>query len=89
MRGASRRAVRPLARGLGLPVVEQRRGDAERRVDERDLDVAVTSAPRLTSGRAARIRSASAKCSPAAVDGCGVLCMGRTYIPVKAPVWCV
>ena len=34
------------------------------------------SASRLTSGRAARSRSASAKCSPAALGGRGVLCMG-------------
>ena len=29
-----------------------------------------------------------AKCSPAATGGCGVLFMGRTSFPVKAPAWC-
>ena len=43
--------------------------------------------PRLTSGRATTIRSASAKCSPAAALG-GWVFMGRTSTPVKAPVWC-
>ena len=58
-------------------LVGEDRCDRQCGVDERDLDIAVTIGPRLTSGRAARIRSASAKCSPAALDGCGVLCMGR------------
>jgi hypothetical protein len=51
VRGASARAVRPLARGLGLPVAEQRRGDAEGGVNERDLDVAVTVGSSLDERR--------------------------------------
>ena len=73
-----------LPSAVTVPVGEDRR-DRQRGVDERDLDVAVTVGARLTSGRAARSRSTSAKCSPAALGGCGVLFMGRTSIPVKAP----
>jgi hypothetical protein len=62
---------------LVLAFAEQTRGDCERGVDERVWTWRSRSAPRLTSGRAVRNRSASAKCSPAALGGCGVLRMGR------------
>ena len=51
-------------------------------MDERDLDAAVTVGAPLDDRQAPRIRSASAKCSPAALSGCGALWMGRPLFPV-------
>ena len=76
-----------------LPFAEHARGDRERGADERDLDVPVTVGSPLTSRRAARIRSASAKCSPAAVGIRGVLVtcarFDREWIGERPSLRCV
>jgi hypothetical protein len=69
-------------RRCSLRLADGASGDDQHRMDKRDLDVAVPVGPRLTSGNAARSRSASAKCSPAAALG-GWVFMGRTSFPVK------
>jgi hypothetical protein len=55
-------------------------------VDERDLNLPVTVGARLTSGSAARIRSASAKCSPAAALGGVVGCSWPSSNVGQGPV---
>ena len=67
---------------------EHPRGNREGGVDERAIWTwRSRSAFRLTIGRAARIRSASAKKSPAELGGCRVLWNGPDVVPVEAPPW--
>ena len=53
-------------------------------MDECDLDVAVSVGAPLDEGQGGEDRSASAKCSPAALGGCGVRDIGPGVLPVKA-----
>jgi hypothetical protein len=59
------------------PGIDDAGGDRQDSMDERDLDVAVTVGAPLDEWQGGQERSASAKCSPAAAGGCGVLFMGR------------
>ena len=73
--GSTRRLAAGFPVGDGLPFAEptpQRPGGG---VDERDLDVAIPLGVALDERQSGEERSASAKCSPAAVGRCGVLCM--------------
>ena len=68
----------------GLPFAGQARATASVVWTSATWTWGSRSALRLTRGRAARIRSASAKWSPAVLGGCGVRDIGPGVLPVKA-----